>query len=177
MHMFDETQKLHKYDNIYEIINHFIHVRKQIYSKRKDYMLKSLTYEANVLTNKAKFILEILNETLDLRKKKSCEVTKILNDKGYTIINDDMSFKYLVRMPMDSVTEENVEKLSNQYNDKLRELEILKETTTEQMWMKELDDLYVEYTRHREQLQASISGVDNKKKVTKKKIILKKKTV
>ena len=42
--------------------------------------------------------------------------------------------------------------------------------------MKELDDLYVEYTRHREQLQASISGVDNKKKVTKK-IILRKKAV
>ena len=40
--------------------------------------------------------------------------------------------------------------------------------------MKELDDLYVEYTRHREQLQESINGND-KKKVTKKVIIKKKK--
>ena len=40
--------------------------------------------------------------------------------------------------------------------------------------MKELDDLYVEYTRHREQLQASINGNDTKKKVTKKMVIKKK---
>jgi DNA topoisomerase II len=164
MHMFDETQKLHKYDNIYEIINHFIHVRKQIYSKRKDYMLKSLTYEANVLTNKAKFILEILNETLDLRKKKSCEVTKILNDKGYTIINDDMSFKYLVRMPMDSVTEENVEKLLQEKGDITNTLDKLKKTSNIEMWLKELNELKIQYNLYR-----LSRNVDNKTKISKSK--------
>ena len=127
-------------------------------------MLKSLTYEANVLTNKAKFILEILNETLDLRKKKSCEVTKILNDKGYTIINDDMSFKYLVRMPMDSVTEENVEKLLQEKGDITNTLDKLKKTSNIEMWLKELNELKIQYNLYR-----LSRNVDNKTKISKSK--------
>ena len=100
--------------------------------------------------------------------------SEMLQRKKFDMLDNDEDYKYLTKMSMDSVTEENVEKLSNQYNDKKSELETLKKTTTEQMWMKELDDLYVEYTRHREQLQASINGNDTKKKVTKKMVIKKK---
>ena len=177
MHLFDANDKLRKYTSPNDIIHDYFDTRMRLYVERKDYMIKQLERELLILSNKHRYIQETLDGDIDLRRKKRAEITEMLQSKKFDTLDNDEDYKYLIKMSMDSVTEENVEKLSNQYNDKLRELEILKETTTEQMWMKELDDLYVEYTRHREQLQASISGVDNKKKVTKKKIILKKKTV
>ena len=176
MHLFDANDKLRKYTSPNDIIRDYFDTRMRLYVERKDYMIKQLERELLILSNKHRYIQETLDGDIDLRRKKRAEITEMLQNKKFDTLDDDEDYKYLIKMSMDSVTEENVEKLSNQYNDKLRELEILKETTTEQMWMKELDDLYVEYTRHREQLQASISGVDNKKKVTKK-IILRKKAV
>jgi len=59
-------------------------------------------------------------------------------------------------MPMDSVTNENVAKLKKERDETKAELEILVGTTLEQMWMKELDALEVEYSKYkkvREDLQ------------------------
>ena len=36
----------------------------------------------------------------------------MLEAKGYDKLDNDEEYKYLVKMPMDSVTEENVDKLS-----------------------------------------------------------------
>ena len=33
-----------------------------------------------------------------------------LKDRNYLVVDEDVDYKYLVRLPMDSVTEENVEK-------------------------------------------------------------------
>ena len=90
----------------------------------------------------------------------------MLQTKGYNIIDEDTDYKYLVRMPMDSVTEENVEKLLKNKGDKESELEIIKSTTINQMWKSELDnlrDIYLEYKEDRSRL---MSGEEIKKKKT-----------
>ena len=118
------------------------------------------------MTNKARYIKENLDGTIDLRKKKKEEVNQMLNGKGYYILDDDNDFKYLVKMPMDSVTEENVEKLLKNKGDKETELEIIKSTTIHQMWKSELNnlcDIYVEYKEDRARL---MSGEETKKKKT-----------
>jgi len=101
----------------------------------------------------------------------------MLKSKKFDMLDDDTDYKYLTKMTMDSVTDESVDKLSRQYNEKKCELETLKETTTEQMWQRELEELHAEYTKHREQLRLANSGTDQNKKVTKKVIIKKKKAV
>ena len=40
----------------------------------------------------------------------------MLQIKGYDFIDEVNEYKYLTKMPMDSVTEENVEKLSTKNN-------------------------------------------------------------
>ena len=175
MHLFDAHDKLRKYNSPNDIIHDYFDTRMRLYVQRKDYMIKQIERELLILSNKHKYIQRTLDGDIDLRRKKRVEINAMLQSKKFDMLDNDEDYKYLTKMSMDSVTEENVEKLSNHYNDKKNELETLKKTTTEQMWMKELDDLYVEYTKHREQLQASISGNDNKKKVTKKVIIKKKK--
>ena len=84
---------------------------------------------------------------------------------------------------MDSVTEENVDKLASQYTQKQKELATVESTTIQRMWMNELDELREEYQRHRDILYRSINAEDTKhknktssKSVTKKMIIKKKTT-
>ena len=147
MHMFDENEKLIKYSNVKEIIDHFMKVRMELYVKRKAYQVEALAKAALVLSNKARFISEILNETIDLRKKKTAVVSQILKDKKYDVVDGDEDFKYLVKLPMDSVTEENVTKILNERDSKQAELDTLKATTETQLWLNELETLKVDYSK------------------------------
>lgn len=174
MHLFDAHDKLRKYVSPNDIIHDYFDTRMRLYVERKEFMINQLERELLVLSNKHRYILGTLDGEIDLRRKKRSEITEMLRCKKFDILDDDEDYKYLTKMSMDSVTEENVEKLSRQHNDKKHELEILKETTTEQMWSKELDELYTEYMNHRRQLQLSTSGSDEKKKVVKKVVIKKK---
>lgn len=167
MHLFDAEDKLKKYANVREIIDDYYGTRFQMFQTRKDYMIDSLTKELVLLSNKSKYIKENLDGTVDLRRKKREEVSKLLKEKDYDMIDEDEDFKYLVKLPMDSVTEENVAKVLKEHGDKAAELEIVKSRTIEQMWSGELDTLSSEYAKYREERERSISGT-GKKAVTKK---------
>ena len=141
MHIFDENEKLVKYDTPEEIINHFIKVRYGLYIERKKYMLEQLKRETMLLSNRARFIMDNLNDKIDLRKKKNKEVSLILKQNNYDTIDNDNTYKYLVKMPMDSVTIENVNKHIKDRDDKLKELKILEKTKEMDLWIKELNEL------------------------------------
>lgn len=170
MHMFDEKEKLKKFEKVEDIISHFMDVRKEVYVKRKEAQMNTLSNEVMILSNKAKFITEILEETLDLRRKKGTAITNILTEKGYDTINGDESYKYLVRLPMDSVTEENVDKLLQDKDKKIQQLKCLTETTEIQMWLTELTELRCQYTAYKEKRNSHTSS--NKKSKKKKKLLV-----
>ena len=73
-------------------------------------------------------------------------------------------------------SEENVEKLNREHKDKSDELLRIKETSEQQMWLAELENLEQEYGKFRtERLQNS--GSEKEKKKVVKKIIKKDKAV
>ena len=152
MHVFDETEKLIKFDKPEELIARYQQVRLGYYVKRKAYQIGQLEKESSVLSNKARFIKELLEDTLDLRKKKTAEVSAILKARDYAVVDEDTDYKYLVRLPMDSVTEENVEKIMSERDRKNNELATLKKTSEQQLWLNELEALRKEYI-HMEKLQ------------------------
>ena len=82
MYLFDEEQKLRKYNTIYDIINKYIPVRYKGYEKRKDYIMKELYAKIILASNKARFIKENVEETIVLRKKKKSEVINLLKRKN-----------------------------------------------------------------------------------------------
>ena len=148
MHLFDADDKLKKYAKVQDIIDDYYETRLNLYQTRKEYMINALEKELMILSNKAKYIKEILEDSIDLRKKKSEEVTKMLKDKSYDLLDGD--YKYLTKMPMDSVTEENVEKLNKEHQNKQTELERVKNTTKHQMWLSELEIFKGEYLEYKE---------------------------
>ena len=139
MHLFDSQDKLKKYETIEEIIDDYYVVRLEMYEKRKNFMVKRLNEELIFLRNKVKYISSTIQGNIDLRNKKSVVVTQMMEEKGFDKIDDN--YNYLIKLPMDSVTEENVEKLINKHSNKCEELETLIETDITSMWSKELTEL------------------------------------
>ena len=139
MYLFNKDESLVKYDSPDSIINDFIDTRLEYYEKRKDKQIDVMENLLKLYSNKYTFIMELLNDTLDLRKKKSQEMETILTEKNYDKIEN--SYHYLVKMPMDTVNEENVEKLKNDFDSTKQALEDLKNTTIVSMYYKELCEL------------------------------------
>jgi DNA topoisomerase-2 len=173
MHLFNEEDILHKYESIPEIIDSYYNVRLQLYQTRKEYMIRELEKELKLLLNKANYIQELLDGTIDLRKKKREEIVLLLESKKYDKIDEDMDYKYLVKMPMDSVTEENISKLMNDKSSKEQELLIIKSTSINNMWIKELDHLKENYIEYRTERNMEEDIIIKKPKVKKtKKIVI-----
>lgn len=139
MNLFNEKEQLTHYNEVYEICDHFIKVRLEYYDIRKKHLILHLEKDTNILRNKFTYITELLNDTIDLRKKTIQQIQEILESKKYIKVDDN--YNYLVKMTMDSVCEENVAYLKKEYEDKLKELEDIKNTTIQDMWIKELINL------------------------------------
>ena len=99
MHLFDYNDKLKKYENVNDIVDDYYIKRLELYDKRKDYQLKILRDELVILSNKARFIQENLDDLIDLRKKSNLENENKLKERNYDKIEN--SYKYLLKLPMD----------------------------------------------------------------------------
>ena len=173
MHMFDKDCKLHKYRSVQEIIDEFYGVRIDVYQKRKAAQLTEMEHRLVRLSNRAKYIQETLVGTVDLRRMKTDTVNELLSGKKYDKIDGD--YKYLVKMPMDSVTDENVANIMAEKAMTEADIETLRKTSVETIWYRELTKLSTEYDKYkliREKIQL---GGGEKKKVIKKMKITKKK--
>lgn len=144
MHLFNHEAKLTKYSDVKEIIDSYFPIRLEYYQKRKDHQITTLEEDLNLLQNKSKFIMENIKGTIDLRNKKKTVVIDMLTEKEYDKLDGekyDPDYKYLLKMPMDSLTEENFNKMCQEKDNKITELEKLKSTAIQHMWLSELDEL------------------------------------
>ena len=149
MHLFNEKEQLRKYQTVYEIIDAYYAIRYDYYAQRKDYIILKLNAELKTLSAKARFIQYNLDTTIDLRKKSKDEIFTILTNFKFDL-GENGDFNYLIKMPMDSVSKENVEKLMKEHEQKKAELETIKAQTLEEMWLKELEELksaYVDFLK------------------------------
>lgn len=144
MHLFNEKEQLRKYENVYDIVDGYYDVRYNYYVKRKDYLISKLNNELKVLSAKARFIQYNLDDKIDLRKKSKSEINGIM-EKFEFELGDLGDYNYLVKMPMDSVCKENVEKLMKEHENKKAELESIQSSSIEAMWLKELGELKIAY--------------------------------
>jgi DNA topoisomerase-2 len=144
MHLFNEKEQLRKYENVYDIVDGYYDVRYSYYVKRKDYLISKLNNELKVLSAKARFIQYNLDDKIDLRKKSKTQINSIM-EKFEFDLGDSGDYNYLVKMPMDSVSKENVEKLMKEHENKKAELESIQSSSIQVMWLKELGELKIAY--------------------------------
>ena len=123
MYLFNEKEKLRKYQDINEIIDKYYPIRYDGYNERKKYLLNALQKKMNILSSKARFIGEIMNGTIVLIGKKKKEVIELLEKKNYKIIDNDKDYKYLRSLPVDSMEEENWNRLMREEKECVKEKE------------------------------------------------------
>lgn len=156
MHLFDSRDQLRKYATVEEIANDYYATRLALYEKRKAHQLACLSSELGVLSNKARYIQEVLDGSIDLRRKRGDEVVSMLKEKGYQDQEKDQ-YKYLLKLPMDSVSDENVDRLVKERDHKKSQYETLNKTSPEDLWLSDLDELRVEYLKQEEKRLKSIA--------------------
>jgi len=147
MNLFDAHEKLRKYATIYDIIEDYYTERLVLYGKRKAAMLAQLANELRVLTNRARYIQEVLDDKLELRRQTKEAIFAKMVAHGYEHIEGDTDFKYLLKMPMDSVTDENVKNLLAERDAKRAQHQELLDTTIQMLWTRDLDELEQEYRK------------------------------
>lgn len=168
MHLFNAECKLHKYGTVEEIIEEFYTLRMNIYRKRKENQVKEMQKKLVKLSNRARYIVETLEGGVDLRRKNAQQVSELMIARNFDTLDGD--YKYLIKMPMDSVTQENVEQILKEKSQCERELAELIATTLEKMWYRELEALEKEYSVYKAKREKIQSGgiTSNVKKIVKK---------
>jgi DNA topoisomerase-2 len=173
MNMFNENKQLHKYKNVEEIIDAYYQVRMDTYGKRKMAQVEVLKQRVQELSNRARFIQEIVANTIDLRKyTDDADLDKALMEKHYE--KQQNKYDYLTHMPMHNMTKTRVQKIIQEREAIIKELDILQKTSLTTMWLHELDILKSEYSKYktgREKImnESIAESSTNTKKITKSK--------
>ena len=144
---FNSEGKIHRYTSVDEIIYDFAQSRLKWYNTRKNYIVTDLKEKLVVSTAKRRFVEEIINDTIKVYRKKRTEIITILEEGKYP--HHDGTYEYLLKMPIDSFTEDMIGKLDGVIDRLQAELKITEDTTTRQMWSKELDEFEEAYKRYR----------------------------
>ncbi len=91
----------------------------------------------------------------------------MLKESGYDVLDKDEDYKYLREMRLSMVEEENYMKLMEECETKKKELEILKNTSIEKMWLRELDELEKAVAKYRNDRKVRQFGLGAKIKKNK----------
>lgn len=155
---FDTNCSLKEYQDIKEIIKDFVLVRLETYKKRKSFLLNKIKKELTKLRNKCRFIKQIVSEEIEIFKKPKKTIVSILENNGYDIdpdqedLTENNKYDYLIKMSIESFTNEKIDELSLKRDNKEKELIELEDTSIENIWKTELEELknyYVSTTKNK----------------------------
>ena len=180
MCMFNHKNVIHKYQNVEEILKEFYQVRYQKYQERKQYQLDKMEFDAEILSQKTKFILGIVNDTIIINKKSKSEIYQQLEEQEFKKMNsngvfdnENGNYNYLINMSISNLTLEKKIELENDYQAKLGEIEELKNMTEKDIWLQELEEfekVYQTYVENKDSKYEDDNTILNKlKKSTKSK--------
>jgi DNA topoisomerase-2 len=80
MVLFDDEGKIAKYNTAVDILKDWCKLRKKVYVERKGFLVRKITREKEILSNKARFILMVVEGELEIRKKKKADLLKELQE-------------------------------------------------------------------------------------------------
>ena len=177
MHLYSSKGSIKKYKNTSDIIKDWSKVRILKYFERKNYQVKNLEKDYNILSAKIKFILDVIAGNIKIMNIKlediSAKLTqlnypKIYNDKESD--NDDINvikgYNYLIRMPISQLTLDRKIILEKEVLDLKNKLDILKATYIQNIWINELELLSKKWEEHKKYIEEDYISDNNNIKIT-----------
>ena len=114
------------------------------------------------------FIEQVISKDIVIERKKKSEIIDRLVELKYPELSisleNKISFDYITNLPLFSLTLEKIEEFNKDYNDKLSELTLYKNTTVQQLWINEIENLEKVYIKWLANFEESISSNDVKTK-------------
>ena len=150
---FNPDGKIQRYNTTDEIIYDFAQTRLKWYQKRKDYIVTELKEQLVISTAKRRFVEEIINKQIELYRKKKTEIVSVLEERKYPL--HDGKYEYLLKLPIDSFTDDMIHKLDGVIDNLSVQLKSAEETSTREMWSKELDEFEAAYKRYQKRWAAN----------------------
>lgn len=150
MHLY-KNNVITKYSSPNAILKDYIEIRLDIYEKRKKHHVKVLENEMAVLKYRKKFIEQILSKKLIIEKRKKTDIVQDLIDFKYPELSISFggkpSYDYLTNLPLFSLTQEKIDELNKEHQEKLDELELYRNTTIQDLWISEIEVLENNYNK------------------------------
>lgn len=174
MWMYDSNNRLRKFDTPEDILDDYIGARLRVYDKRKEYILSELEKELAFVNAKAEFIRLVTEDEINLRDTdKNLAIALLINnlpELSEKSSRDLLSgWKYLMDMPVRSLTIARREKLLKERDTLMEKIENLKKETPRSLWLsdlKEFDEAYAEFLKERANADED-TRKDDKKVVSK----------
>ena len=141
IYLYNGNNYLTKYNTVSTILEEFYVLRLKYYEMRKDYLMKTLKKELDILDTKVKFITSIIEKKIDLSNKDKDIIIKMFESKKYYKIKGEPAYDYLLRMPFYSLTKTKVIELNTMYKKKKEEYEKIRKKTPSNIWLDDLGSL------------------------------------
>jgi DNA topoisomerase-2 len=184
MHLYSDKGAIKKYNSTESIIKEWSKVRIRKYYERKNYQVKKLEKDYNILSTKIRFIIDVIEGKIKIMNVKLNVIADRLVELKYPKINvtdntdsDDESehikgYNYLIKMPISQLTMDRKIILEKEVEDLKNKLDNLKSTNIEKIWLNELNELLVKWKEHKTLIEEDYNNDKNNivKKVIKRKV-------
>jgi DNA topoisomerase-2 len=150
LHLFTAKGNIKKYGNVAEILKEWFSIRIYKYHTRKEKQLKKMRDEFLVISNKIRFIIDVIEGHILIMNKKMKEIEDKLEERGFDRFED--SYNYLLQMPIYQLTAEKKEKLEKEVAKLKEEIENLEKTSIIDIWENELTVLLEEWENHKKEV-------------------------
>ena len=167
MVLFNKDGKIHKYHNIYEIMDEFCEARLSLYEVRKQGEIQRMKAQIEILENKVKFIEGVINKKIVLQNQQEEQVLQQIQSCGITKKED--SYDYLLSMAIRSLTSQRLQELHNDVIKAKAELKRLEDEPVSTTWLTECSE-FVKTIQvlNQEQITATSTGTTKKVLASKK---------
>lgn len=128
-----------KYKSPEEIIIDYSVVRLEHYKKRKHNMLVAYKHQAEIASNKARFVKEMVNQTFTVFKRKKLDIENDLEHREYKKIQN--TYDYLLNIRTSQYTEEAIGDLLEEEQTKKTLYQNLKNTTPIDLWKTDIEKI------------------------------------
>jgi len=166
MNLYDENNKLKNFKSPEAILEYYYTHRLNYYELRRQNIINNLEQDLFLLSTKARFILDVINDDVKIRNIPKAEVVKQLENLKYPkmvnsiLINMDKmtekqrndssygSYDFLISMPIYNLTKEKVDDLLKEKENLEATLTLMKSKTDKILWEEDLKLFEGEYKKH-----------------------------
>jgi DNA topoisomerase II len=166
---FSPEMKIKRYGTVGDMMEDYYQVRLKGYETRKELEMKRLERELLEFDAKARFLLALLEDRIDLRRKSDEAIVEAMKAHALPAL-DNMekpdsvdSYDYLLKMRMDRVKASAVEDAKRHLEAARAALEVLRATTAETLWSNDLNVFEMAWGALRDSREAARTGTPLRK--------------